>query len=127
MNCLLYNASWDDFRKTLGFIGFASEKERAIVSIGDKIVYASNGTVAGIFGAAEFVENKFSDWAEPKSFQIRLVPLRVPEIDLIAKPLRYKSQLESPLKGSSCLYSLSSQEFGKIEVAIAQKKKELIY
>ncbi|HLC93108.1 MAG TPA: hypothetical protein VJH23_05370 [archaeon] len=127
MNLLLCNHPWEDYRKTLEFIGFASEKERELISKGDKIVYFSSGLVAGIFEAAGHGENAFRGWAESRPFQIRLKPVDVPAVDLVAKPLRYKVQLESPLKGSSSLYRLSAQEFGKIELAIRGKKKELVY
>ena len=60
-------------------------------------------------------------------FQVKLIPVHIPSTDLVAKPLRYKVQLESPFKGSHGLYSLSEQEYRKIELAIREEKRELVY
>ena len=127
MNRWLYNHSWDDYKKTTAVIGFATDSERRLIARGDKIVYFGNGLVAGIFEAADFVQNQFSGWSEPRPLQVKLNPQNIPSADLVAKPLRYKVSLESPIPGSKNLYLLSEQEFNKIELAILEKKKELIY
>ena len=127
MKFWLFNHPWEDYKKTAEFIGFDSEKERGLVCAGDKIVYCGNGLVAGIFEAGESIENAFSGWKEPLPFQIRLRRLFVPDVDLVAKPLRYKTQLEKPFSGSGNLYRLSEQEYRKIELVIREKKRELVY
>ena len=127
VSCLLVNHSWEDYKKTTQFVGFATEKERSLLFKGIKLVYFGNGLVAGIFEAAGFAENEFRGWPEERPFQVKLMPVHIPEQDLIAKPLRYKVQLEQPVKGATCIYLLSEQEYKKIELAIISKKKELIY
>ena len=118
MNLWLYNDSWDEFGKNPASVTFGSAAQRASVSVGDKIVYASNGIVAGIFEAQNHSQ---------EGFGINLKPLLVPQTELVAKPLRYKISLEKPFGGTNCLYRLTEQEFGKIELAIKEKKRELVY
>ena len=127
MNLWLYNDSWDDFKKSPRLIGFQSERERAIISKGDKIVYASSGIVAGTYEAGDSVQNRFTGWSGQRPFQIMLLPVLIPSQELVAKPLRYKVQLERPFPGAKNLFRLSEQEFGKIELAIKERKKELVY
>ena len=82
MNRWLYNDSWECFKKTLDYIGFSSQAERSLVSIGDRVVYCSSGIVAGIFEAESYCAEVFLAWSERRPFQVRLKPLFVPDSEL---------------------------------------------
>ncbi|HLC79469.1 MAG TPA: hypothetical protein VJG83_03480 [archaeon] len=127
MNYFVVVIAWDDYKKTLEYVGFSSEMEMKIISLGDRVVYFSEGLIAGIFEAESFCKNEFSGWQKELPFQIKLRPLLVPEKDFIARPLKYKVQLEKSIPPSSSLYKLSEQEFSKISLGISQKKKELVF
>lgn len=127
MKFFLVNHEWGDFRKTIEYIGFASEAERKPVSIGDRIVYFGQGLVAGVFEASSFVQGEFSGWREELPFQIKLKALHIPLPELIAKPLHYKVQLQKPVEGSPRLFELSEQEFSKIVRDIRDGKAELVF
>lgn len=126
MDYWLINHSDEDYRVSLEFIGFASGKERLQVKAGDMVVYFGRGLVAGVFEASGLVENEFGGWQEKKPFQLRLRPVALAERDIVARPLRYKAQLEKPVEGSPRVFRLSEQEFGKILRAV-REGKELVY
>ena len=127
MKFWLCDHSWEDYKKTTSFVGFESKEEFSALSLGDRIVYSGNGLVAGIFEAEGFAGNEYSGWQSSRPFQVRLKPLNIPQVDLVAKPLRYKVRLEKPFAGKGSLYRLSEQEYKKIELAILEGKRELVY
>ena len=76
----------------------------------DRIVLISKGIVHGIFEANE---KGFSEIIHVHG-------------GLVARPLWYKTQLETPVKGTDNVYRLSKQEFEKI-VLSGKEKKELVF
>lgn len=108
MKYWLYNSiEWEKQLKEL--------KNMRILGRGDRIVLLSQGIITKIMEVPiKSGKNDFSVVLEPQG-------------GLIARPLWYKTQLQKPFNGIFGLYNLSKQEYGKIELSIMEKRKELVF
>jgi hypothetical protein len=123
----LVNHSWESFRRTQEYCGFATQSERDKIKVGDKVVYFGQSLVFGIFEAATLVEDEFNGWGKKYPFQVKLKPVAIATDGLVAKQLESKILLQKSDGGSPNLLELSEIEFSKIKQAIYLKQKTLVF
>ena len=127
MSVWLVNHSWESFRRTQEYCGFATQSERDKIKVGDKVVYFGQGIVFGIFEAAMLVEDEFNGWGKKYPFQVKLKRVALATGGLVVKQLESKILLQKSDGGSPNLLELSEIEFSKIKQAIDLKQKTLVF
>ena len=127
MTVWLINHSWESFCRTHEYCGFMVESERDKIKVGEGVVYFGQGLVFGVFEASAFPNNEFKGWQKIYPFQVKLKPIAITKMGLIAKPLQDKIRAQKTQGGSQNLVELTENEFNQIKEAIEKGQKELSF